>query len=88
MVTVLDEFANRQIPPHTRIRPKDQLHALSVSFTKAADNLEDDLNALKDAADALRAAHSAGDLAAQEPAIAELERIMDTWTRRKPRSAK
>ena len=80
---VLDELAERRIPAHTRIRPGDQLHGLAQSFTVAVDNLEADLNALKDAADALRAAHSAGDLQAQEPAIAELERVMDTWTRRR-----
>jgi methyl-accepting chemotaxis protein len=80
---VLDELGVRRIPAHTRLRPGDQLHGLAESFTVAVDNLEEDLNTLKDAADALRAAHTAGDLAAQEPAIAALERVMDTWTRRR-----
>jgi methyl-accepting chemotaxis protein len=80
---VLDELAARRIPAHTRLRPGDQLHSLAESFTLAVDNLEEDLNALKGAADTLRAAHGAGDLEAQEPAIAALERVMETWTRRR-----
>jgi hypothetical protein len=80
---ILDELGARRIPAHIRLRPGDQLHGLVEPFTLAVDNLEEDLNALKDAADALRAAHGAGDLEAQEPAIAALERVMDTWTRRR-----
>jgi len=80
---ILDELAARRIPDHTKIRPGDQLHDLAVPFARAVDNLEADLNTLKDAAEALRAAHGAEDLQAAEPAIAAVERVMDTWTRRK-----
>ncbi len=83
--TVLDELAARRIPEHTKIRPGDQLHDMSVSFTHAVDNLEADLNTLKDAAEALRAAHGAKDIHAAEPAIATVERVMETWSRRKGR---
>lgn len=82
---VLDELAARRIPDHTKIRPGDQLHDLAVPFTRAVDNLEEDLNTLKDAAEALRAAHDAKDIHAAEPAIAVVEQVMDRWSRRKAR---
>jgi methyl-accepting chemotaxis protein len=85
---VLDELAARRIPDHTKIRPGDQLHALSQSFTLAVDNIEDDLNTLKDAAETLRAAHGTQDLQAAEPAIATVEKVMETWNRQEPRSRK
>jgi methyl-accepting chemotaxis protein len=82
---IIDELAVRRIPDHTRLRPGDQLQELSKSFTLAVDNLEEDLNTLKDAAETLRVAHGADDLQAAGPAIEAVERVMEAWSRRSGR---
>jgi methyl-accepting chemotaxis protein len=76
---VLDQLAARRIPDHTKIRPGDQLQDLAVPFTRAVDNLEEDLSTLKDAAERLRAAHGTGDLQAAESAITVVERVLAAW---------
>lgn len=77
--TILDELSHRQIPAHTRIRPKDQLGEVSNSMTLAVETLTADLKALCANAKDMKSAHERQDLDGIEKHAAELERILGAW---------
>jgi methyl-accepting chemotaxis protein len=83
---ILDDLAHRQIPAHTRIRPKDQLGEVSTSMTFAVETLTADLEALCAAAEGMKKAHEAQDRDAIDQHAADLERLLGAWKMPEKRS--
>jgi methyl-accepting chemotaxis protein len=78
--TVMEELANRRLAAHTRLRPDDQLGALSEPTGQALDTLRTDFTALRTDLDRAQAALAAGDLATTTQALADLEGSLSRWS--------
>lgn len=77
--TVMEELAERRLPAHARIRPKDQLGALSDSTGRALDTLQADLKALHSTLVQAQSALAAGDLPTTGKALSELGGTLSRW---------
>jgi len=77
---VMEDLASRRLATHTRLRPDDQLGALSESTGQALDTLRVDLAALRSDLDRARTALADGDLPAATQALASLDGTLSEWS--------
>lgn len=82
--TVMEDLAKRRLAVHTRLRPDDQLGALSEPTGQALDTLRTDLAALRTDLDQARTALAAGDLPTATRALADLEGTLSGWSPENP----
>jgi methyl-accepting chemotaxis protein len=77
---VMEGLAERQLAPHARIRPDDQLGVLSEATSRVLDTLQSDLATLRTGLDQARQAVAAGDLPSATRDLADLEGTLSRWS--------